>query len=148
MKRILFLILLFILTSAIEILSLQNNFEIIVNIENVKSNDGNIRVQLYNESVRDAFPVESSKAIQLKVTHIIGNKSRVVFSGLPCGRYAITVHHDENLNVKMDKTFFGLPDEGWGVSNNIKPIMRIPDFDECSFEVCNHNSIIKITMNN
>jgi uncharacterized protein (DUF2141 family) len=125
-----------------------NSSDITVNIENIESNNGNIRVHLYDESVKKYFPSNSDKAIKLEITKISDNKAVVTFKDLPYGKYAVTVHHDKNLNVKMDKTFFGFPAEGWGVSNNVKPIMRVPKFSECSFVDFKKSISIKISMNN
>jgi uncharacterized protein (DUF2141 family) len=38
--------------------------------------------------------------------------------GVPPGRYAIQVFHDENDNRKIDRNFLGMPKEGMGFSNN------------------------------
>jgi uncharacterized protein (DUF2141 family) len=122
--------------------------DIVVNINNIENDKGDIRVQLFDLSDSEAFPEESDKAIRLEITNISDNKAQVTFKDLPYGKYAVTVHHDENLNIKMDKTILGLPAEGWGVSNNIKHLTRVPDFDECSFYADKEITIIDIKLNN
>jgi uncharacterized protein (DUF2141 family) len=57
------------------------------------------------------------------------------FENLPPGRYAAAASNDRNGNRKTDKNFVGMPTEPWGVSNNVRPGMRAPKFDEAAFEV-------------
>ncbi|KKC26108.1 hypothetical protein WP12_10510 [Sphingomonas sp. SRS2] len=59
-------------------------------------------------------------------------EARVVFMGLPPGRYALSLIHDENGNGKLD-TALGIPREGFGFSRN--PTIRFgpPRFDEVIF---------------
>jgi len=58
-----------------------------------------------------------------------------VFEGLPPGQYAVSASHDLNGNRKTDTNFIGLPREDWGVSNNVRPAMRPPRFNEAGFAV-------------
>ena len=58
-----------------------------------------------------------------------------VFSGIPAGRYAVSVLHDENRNGKMDRVpLIGLPREGYGVTNNKTYSTHPPVFDESAFQ--------------
>jgi uncharacterized protein (DUF2141 family) len=59
---------------------------------------------------------------------------RMRFTGVPAGRYALSVVHDENANRKLD-TFAGIPTEGFGFSRN--PVVRFgpPRFDKVSIEL-------------
>ena len=44
--------------------------------------------------------------------------------------YMISAVHDENDNGKLDKGLFGMPKEGYGVSNNRTYALKGPDFTE------------------
>jgi len=48
----------------------------------------------------------------------------------------------------MNKTFIGLPDEGYGMSNNPTIILSPPTFDESKFVLNKNEMTIKITMKN
>ncbi len=54
--------------------------------------------------------------------------------GLPAGRYAIAVFHDENGNDEFDTNFIGLPTEGYGFSNGATVFLGPPAFDDAAFE--------------
>ena len=125
-----------------------DNCDLYVNIYNFSSASGNVRVHLYDLSRKNNFPNNSENIYKLVIGKIKSGKSQVKFANIPRGYYAISIHHDANLNIKMDKTFLGLPDEGWGVSNNIKPVMRVPNFDECKFYVKSNPTSITIRINN
>ena len=58
-----------------------------------------------------------------------------IFSNLKSGKYAISAMNDQNGNKVIDKNFLGIPKEEWGVSNNVRPTLRGPTFDEAVFEV-------------
>ena len=55
------------------------------------------------------------------------------FTDITIGNYAVSVAHDENTNKKVDTNFVGMPTEAWGVSNNIRPLMRAPRWHEAQF---------------
>lgn len=49
------------------------------------------------------------------------------------GEYAIAVFQDENNSGKMDKNILGLPTEGWCLSNNFRPNLKRPTYEDCNF---------------
>jgi len=57
------------------------------------------------------------------------------FAQLSPGAYAVSVVHDMNKNRKTDTGFMGRPKENWGVTNNVRPKLRAPNFEEARFAV-------------
>jgi len=106
-----------------------------IEVESFESNYGYLRVHLFNQETSQYFPDKSHRAFKFLLTKIRNNRAKVVFTGLPFGKYAVTIHHDANSNKKMDKNILGMPAEGWGLSTDIIPIFSLPDFEKCSFEV-------------
>lgn len=80
------------------------------------------------------FPMDSSSA---RVIWLPADAKGVScrFNDLPEGRYAVSIGHDVNGNKKVDTNVFGIPTEQWGVSNNIRPSLRAPRFDEAVFSI-------------
>jgi uncharacterized protein (DUF2141 family) len=66
------------------------------------------------------------------------------FSDVPEGSYAVSVGHDLNGNKRVDTNFIGLPTEQWGVSNNARPRLRAPSFDEAVFKVAGDSKEVAI----
>lgn len=83
----------------------------------------------------EGFPDQQDKA--WRVLHVPIEQGRAVceFKDVPAGTYAVVVLHDENLNHKMDKNFLGIPQEGWGVSNNVRPALSAPRFQDAAFAI-------------
>jgi uncharacterized protein (DUF2141 family) len=99
-----------------------------VNISNVKAKAGKIVIGLYNSP---ATWLSTDK--QFRVLTIPADKSEIIanFIGLPHGDYAVSMYQDENSNGICDKSFFGIPIEKIGFSNNIVPTFFKPTFKEC-----------------
>ena len=80
------------------------------------------------------FPRDSSGARQMwQAADAKGVTCR--FSDVPEGTYAVSIGHDVNGNKRVDTNFVGMPTEQWGASNNARPNMRSPRFDEAMFKV-------------
>ncbi len=59
----------------------------------------------------------------------------VHIAGIPPGTYAVQAFQDENDNMKIDRTFFGLPTEGIGFSNNAAFNFGPPSFQDAAISL-------------
>lgn len=102
-----------------------------VDVAGMRSAKGLIQVCLTADP--DNFPncVDDARASTKTVP---ARQHEMAFEGLPPGRYALAVIHDENGNAKLD-TFAGIPREGFGFSRN--PAIRFgpPKFNSARFEI-------------
>ncbi|MDZ8028059.1 MAG: DUF2141 domain-containing protein [Nostoc sp. SerVER01] len=93
------------------------------------------------------FPMSSTSEVQSGCAKITGTSVTKEFSGLKPGTYAIAVVDDQNGDRKLNKDFFGIPTEGFGISKN--PTVSIqtgtPKFRDASF-VVNNNTTVNIIM--
>lgn len=127
MKR-LFALLFFI--SVLFSLTSQNS-EITISINSIRNSKGTVKWAVYNNEANfnstkvgfsDAGFVSSKEGtVTIKTKH------------LPDGTYAISVFHDENNNSDVDFSFFGLPVEGFGFSQNPRIYFGPPKFNQCTF---------------
>jgi len=93
----------------------------------------------------DGFPIEEQKAVNWQIKP--ADADSVVFTAmLPPGQYGASVLHDENKNGKMDKNFLGVPQEGYGVTNNPKPRFRGATFDEARFTLPRDGATLTISI--
>ena len=53
---------------------------------------------------------------------------------------------DLNNNDKLDKNFIGIPTEPYAFSNNVRPALRPPNFDECKFRVDASSKVVSIAL--
>ncbi|MDQ2772348.1 MAG: DUF2141 domain-containing protein [Bacteroidota bacterium] len=74
-------------------------------------------------------------------------KSEIALSiDLPRGEWAVSLTQDLNNNNKIDKNFLGIPTEPYAFSNNVRPTIAAPGFDECKFMVDGPGQIISIRL--
>lgn len=64
-----------------------------------------------------------------------------VFPDVAEGAYAISVMIDANGNRRLDSNLVGMPTEAWGVSNNVRPSLRAPRFEEALIRVTRENPL-------
>jgi len=113
--------------------------DISVEVIDIDNRGGNLYIGLYDK--KDDFK-DISKTYKNRVVNINSSSIKIVFKNIPKGVYAISVFHDENENGKLDKNFLGMPIEGYGFSNNIRPILRGASFGESKFELDSNKKII------
>lgn len=101
-----------------------------VSIREARSQDGQFQVAL----VDAAGYAGGAAPIAARLLAPAGDVTHVRFDGVPAGRYALMVIHDENGNGTLDTNLVGMPVEGYGFSNNPR-VMRKPTFDEAAFDV-------------
>ncbi len=99
---------------------------------------GNLMIALCNSE--DNFSRETEPFLH-KTAPVTGTSTRVTFSDVPEGSYAVKVIHDENKNGEMDMNLIRLPKEGFGFSNNVMGKMGPPKFNEAKFSVSGDTSI-------
>src|SRR6478752_4635839 len=102
MKKLLFSILFFGCGIAMN----AQNVDLTVEVSNVSSNKGSVKVSLYNSEA-----TFMKKPFKLISAEIISGKAIVVFKGIPKGVYGAFAYQDENSNGKMDTNFVGMPTE-------------------------------------
>ncbi len=106
--------------------------EVVVRIGGLSEPLGQVGCSLFAGPA--GFPKDSSGARQLwQAADAKGVTCR--FADVPEGSYAVSIGHDLNGNKRVDANFVGLPTEQWGVSNNARPNLRAPRFDEAMFKV-------------
>ena len=78
---------------------------------------------------------ENKNPIARTKAKIVDKKCIVKIDSLPSGTYAVQYYHDINSNGKLDTGSFGIPEEGYGSSNDARGFMGPPDFDDMIFKL-------------
>lgn len=112
---------------SVSMVAQSGNGTLTLNVTELRSGKGHVLASLYNGP--DGFPDKNDRAVQYAKTSISNHASKLVFSKLPYGCYAISLLHDENNNLKMDYGLFNIPKNGYGFSNNAKVVFGPLDFD-------------------
>jgi uncharacterized protein (DUF2141 family) len=113
-------------------------------VNGLRHQNGQLCLRVF--SSEQGFPLGNS-GVKSGCTKITANSVKQKFSGLKPGNYAVAVVDDQNGDRKLNSDFFGIPKEGFGVSNN--PTVSIqtgtPSFNKASFSV-KKNTTINILM--
>ncbi len=72
-----------------------------------------------------------------------GQGNRVVFEGLPEGRYAVSAFHDTCSAGKLRQGAFGIPIDPWAISNAVTAFAP-PAWKTASFEVRGDRTVIEL----
>jgi uncharacterized protein (DUF2141 family) len=99
-----------------------------VDIEGVRSSNGNVSCSLFNAA--DGFPGPSPIVNGARTSPASQPTMHCEWSGIPAGDYAVAVQHDEDGDGTLDTNFVGAPTEGYGATNNVYPGTRAPSFEE------------------
>jgi uncharacterized protein (DUF2141 family) len=104
-----------------------------VNVQGVRSNQGLVAVTLYAD--------DSSKFLMHHGSLYVGRVPAMAPATRVCiyipapGVYALAVYHDANANRKFDRTGIGLPNEGFGFSNDPPVFLGMPSFKRVRISV-------------
>lgn len=117
-------------------------YSLTVEVKDLQNSKGVVQFALYNKD--GTIPDEDyKKCCKILKEKIQNGSSKVTFSNLPVGKYAVNILHDENENGEIDKGFI-LPIEGVGFSNfQSIGLTNRPNFSKASF-MLKENKIITI----
>jgi uncharacterized protein (DUF2141 family) len=103
-----------------------------VNIPNIKGNKGVIVIAVY--SSREKFP---KVGMEYRVIRFPANAAGSTFrmKDIKPGEYAVAMYHDENSDGVCNLNFLGIPKEGYGFSNNVRPVFSAPSFEDCKIKL-------------
>jgi len=120
--------------------------KITIRIKNFESSEGKAKILLFSEKEKKAFPGGKGKALKEFVVPIINNIVEFTFNDLEYGKYAISVHHDEDGNNKLNTNWLGIPNEGLGSSRDAKGFMGPPSFEDAVVELNKNHLALTINM--
>ena len=107
------------------------NYELKLVFNNIDAVEGELSIGIFKNESTFLDEGNQYKKLILKVD---GNSVSHTVT-LPKGEYAISVYHDQNKDKECNRNFFGMPEEGYGFSNNIKPKLSAPKFRQCKFSL-------------
>jgi uncharacterized protein (DUF2141 family) len=116
----------------------------LVRIDGVRSDRGTLVVALYGDKPEE-FLKKRGRLARERVSARAGSVAVCLEPPRP-GTYAIAVYHDENDNGKFDRSWTGLPTEGFGVSNNPTPVLRAPTLSESAIQVGSGHKVVNIDL--
>ena len=110
---------------------LANAADLTVEVQGARSAQGSVAGALFTSATSWMKP---HQAVQGQFVPA-ADKAILLFRGLPPGRYAVSVYHDENGNAKLDTNPVGMPTERYGFSRDAQGRMGPPAFDDAVLDV-------------
>ena len=134
LKPIYFLLFIFLVCSFQEFGHSKNSIDgtLDISLSNIRNTDGYIYIFIY--SYENQYPYEPYKHYKVKKQNVKNGYLTARISNLQLkNEYAISLIDDENNNEDLDR-WLGIPHEGYGFSNNIKPFLSLPKYNDLLFD--------------
>ncbi|HBB92875.1 MAG: hypothetical protein A2X22_05855 [Bacteroidetes bacterium GWF2_49_14] len=100
-----------------------------IGLINIRNTMGVVRISVC--ASEDQFPYHPFRTYILTKDSLRDGNLQTTITDLDPGTYAISLLDDENNSGGMDYNFLGIPQEGYGFANNVKPLLKCPDFKRC-----------------
>jgi uncharacterized protein (DUF2141 family) len=114
-----------------------------VRVTGLRNHNGQLIFGVFTSA--NGFPNVERKSVNWQVKD--PDADSVTFEAdLPPGVYGASVLHDENRNNQMDRNVAGIPEEGYGVTNNPRPALRAARFDEATFTLPPEGKVMTISV--
>ena len=115
-----------------------------ITIEKIRNSHGTIKVELYSIATENGLKY-GTKVNRTRINARQGSQ-RLCLTAPSYGDYSIAIYHDENDNKELDRSYFGIPYEGFGFSNNPSVTFGIPDQQEMLFKVSDSPKSVYISI--
>jgi uncharacterized protein (DUF2141 family) len=114
-----------------------------ITVKGVHSSKGNVTITIYpGIAKRFLAPHAKLSRVRLPAAPIVHACMAVPQSG----DYAIAIYHDENNDHDFNRTFIGLPAEGYGFSNDAPAVAGLPSYSSAKFTAHDGVNPLTITM--
>ena len=137
--NIILIIVLALVTSGYQSSNYPNKGTLFIQLKNIRKADGIIYIFIYN--YENQYPRKPLTYYSVKKDKIQNGCLKVSIDNVAYKQnYAISLIDDENNNEDLDR-IMGIPTEGFGFSNNVKPMFAMPDYKELLFSFTHEKTI-------
>lgn len=92
-------------------------------------------------AAKEGFPTQKARAVGEGRALIRKGRGRMRIQ-LPTGDgVALACFHDENENQRLDTGLFGIPTEGTGASNDARPKLGPPSYEDARFPLTSSSTV-------
>lgn len=114
-----------------------------IHVLGLRSDRGDIRCSLFSSA--EDFPNNGDLMAKTTTAPIVNRTATCEFTGIAPGVFAVVLFHDENGDGKFNRNWIGLPQEGYGFSNDAPAHFHPPRFEEASFSFA--GGVLEIPVN-
>jgi uncharacterized protein (DUF2141 family) len=121
-------------------------FSIALTVKGVKSDKGIITVDVHGDDP-ERWLKKGGRISRVRVPAVAG-ETKICVPLERAGTYAFALYHDRDHNLKLNKTWIGLPDEPFAVSNDAPIRLGPPSWKSASFEVTGPRTPATVNLSN
>jgi uncharacterized protein (DUF2141 family) len=116
-----------------------------VTILGLQNQNSQICLRVY--ASEQGFPLNDQSEVHSQCTETARYSTTIKIPNLKPGTYAVSVIDDRNRDYQLNRDILGIPQEGFGISNNpqVSVATGLPKFQDASF-LLRENQTIDITM--
>lgn len=120
-----------------------SNIPLTIVVSNLTSGDGPVEMSIYR--TEDEFPVKDKHFKKYRFKPKNGKLSAKI-KDLAYGEFALAIYQDVDGSGKINQNLIGIPKEPYAFSNNFKPKLKAPSYDNCKFEYSALSNSLHITL--
>lgn len=113
-------------------------------IKNIQSTEATIYVGFYK--AENNFPQQGEHAFNKAFTPNKTGEFRVSWEDIETGEYAVAIYQDLDGDEEMKTSMFGYPKEPFAFTQNFKPKMSKPKFEQCKINFSEIENIFEVTL--
>jgi uncharacterized protein (DUF2141 family) len=114
-----------------------------ITVKSVHSSKGEVAITIYpGDSSQFLAPHAKLSRVRLPASPVVHACMNVPHAG----DYAVAIYHDENGDHHFNRTFLGLPAEGYGFSNDAPAVAGLPTYSATKFTAHEGVNPLIITM--
>lgn len=118
--------------------------KVTLKVSNVSNPTATIHVGFYMRE--NKFPTQQMHAFAKEFVPGKTGDVSVTWDNIPEGEYALAVYQDIDNSGKMKSNIFGYPQEPFAFSQNFRPKMSKPKFDQCKITVSTTSNIFELKL--
>jgi uncharacterized protein (DUF2141 family) len=133
-------------TSSFALATVENSTSTLtVTILGLQNQDSQVCLRVF--ASQQGFPLGDRSEVQSECTKTTKNSVTIKIPNLKPGTYAVAVVDDRNRDDQLNRNLWGIPQEGFGISNNpqVSLVTGLPKFQDASFPM-KEDKTVKITM--
>lgn len=111
---------------------------------NVNNPTATIHVGFYKRE--NEFPTQQMHAFAKEFVPGQTGEVLVIWDNIPEGEYALAIYQDIDNSGKMKSNIFGYPKEPFAFSQNFRPKMSKPKFDQCKISINTSSNVFEVKL--
>ncbi|MCX6224142.1 MAG: DUF2141 domain-containing protein [Bacteroidia bacterium] len=104
-----------------------------IEINSIRKPKGVIILSIYTGP--EQYPYHPARTYVVKKDSLTKGILQTSIKDLSPGEYGLCLLDDENQSGEMENNMIGMPTEGFGFANNVKPFLKRPEYDRIIFKL-------------